>query len=232
MQAKTERFEFRLDQNTIDRVDSWAANQPDNPSRAEAIRRLVDGGLSRSTGYSVQFSDGEKLSILMLCELLDQRKARGEFDTKLIKDAIFGGHTWGLKWDMSGVFHGHQDHPSSVSNVTNILDMWSFIERSFAKFGKEERDFVIKEAGVLGKGPRFIGFDGNNESEYIGIARFLIKTMGRFQDFDKRDLNSHMPTIERYLRMYAVFEPLRDTLMGIDLSGVQLIEILKAERIR
>lgn len=46
MKAKTERFEMRLDEDAIKRIDDWRRSQPDLPSRAEAIRRLVDQALA------------------------------------------------------------------------------------------------------------------------------------------------------------------------------------------
>jgi uncharacterized protein YfbU (UPF0304 family) len=77
---------------------------------------------------------------------------------------------------------------------------------------------------------KFIGFDGNNESELMGIARFLIDDMERFTSFKGRELNSHMPTRSMYRRMLSVFEPIRKTLVGVELSADQLITILNAKK--
>lgn len=41
------RFEMRANQKWIEAVDAWRAQQPGIPSRAEAIRRLVDMGLEQ-----------------------------------------------------------------------------------------------------------------------------------------------------------------------------------------
>jgi hypothetical protein len=46
MPPKTERFEMRLELQTLQRIDAWRRKLEDLPSRAEAIRRLVDIGLS------------------------------------------------------------------------------------------------------------------------------------------------------------------------------------------
>ena len=62
---------------------------------------------------------------------------------------------------------------------------------------------------------RFSGFDGNNELEYISVARFLIDHLDSFTDFKGRDLNSHMPSIDRYSRMFLVFEPMRKSLGSV-----------------
>lgn len=47
MPPKTEEFEMRMEPETLKKVDDWRRKQPDLPSRAEAIRRLVEMGLAR-----------------------------------------------------------------------------------------------------------------------------------------------------------------------------------------
>ena len=52
----------------------------------------------------------------------------------------------------------------------------------------------------------FAGFDGNNETQYMSFARFLIEKQGKFSEQEqylrKNDnLNSHMPMIGKYKKM-------------------------------
>jgi uncharacterized protein YfbU (UPF0304 family) len=63
----------------------------------------------------------------------------------------------------------------------------------------------------------------------MSIARFLVEKMGRFTRFKERELNSHCPTADAYLRMFRVFEPIRKTLIGRRLSVDEIILMLKAE---
>jgi hypothetical protein len=49
MREKTERFEMRVPTSFLASVDEWRRKQPDLPGRAEAIRRLVSLGLTRTT---------------------------------------------------------------------------------------------------------------------------------------------------------------------------------------
>jgi len=42
----SDRFEMRVSRDFSARVDDWRRTQPDLPSRAEAIRRLVDLALT------------------------------------------------------------------------------------------------------------------------------------------------------------------------------------------
>ncbi len=46
-EPNTDRFEMRAPSAWLKAVDEWRRNQPDIPSRAEAIRRLVDAQLKR-----------------------------------------------------------------------------------------------------------------------------------------------------------------------------------------
>jgi hypothetical protein len=53
--------------------------------------------------------------------------------------------------------------------------MWYFIESAYSKLSKKEKDRVEKEAYPFGKPVTFPGFDGNNESDYLGVARYLTR---------------------------------------------------------
>jgi metal-responsive CopG/Arc/MetJ family transcriptional regulator len=47
MEEKTERFEMRVPGSFLAAIDAWRRTQEDLPSRAEAIRRLVEQALSK-----------------------------------------------------------------------------------------------------------------------------------------------------------------------------------------
>jgi uncharacterized protein YfbU (UPF0304 family) len=223
----TERFEMRLDQKTLEAVDEWRSQQADLPSRAEAIRRLIEVGLLPAE-KKITLRDGEKLILLMLCEVYKHLKIKGDIEPGFVEEAIHGGHYWGLEWKYSGIFHGHEDNSRVVSEVVNVLDMWTSIERGYAKLSAAAKSQVEKEATPFGKDVHFRGFDGNNEAEHLGIAGFLIRDLERFSDFKGRDLNSHAPSIDTYRRMMQVYEPMRRTLMGGELGMAAIIQILNA----
>ncbi len=229
MTPKSERFEMRLDEDIIARVDKWRAKQDDVPSRAEAMRRLVELGLMRSVNDTVRFSDGEKLLAIMMRDLYKHLKLKGEIDPDFVGEVIWGGHYWAPRWEMQGLFHDHEDDPRDVRFVVDVLDMWTFLERAYAKLSKKDKERVEKEADPFGKYVRFAGFDGNNETSHMSIAHFLIEQMNRFSQFKGRELNSHMPTHATYRRMLTVFEPMRAGLVGTELDANQIIRILKAK---
>ena len=223
----SERFEMRLDEEKIKRIDGWRSQQTDVPSRAEAMRRLVELGLIRSSGETVRLSNGEKLLAMMMYDIYKHFKIEGEINPDLIGEVVWGGHYWALGWELTGLFHNYEDDPRDVSFVVNVLDMWSFIERAYEKLTRKEKERVEREASPFGKDVQFPGFDGNDESSHLGITRFLIEKMNRFSQFKGRDLNSHMPTIDTYQRMLAEFLPMREGLSGTNLNANQIIQILK-----
>ncbi len=225
MNTKSERFEMRLESSVLDRLDEWRETGGGFVSRSEAIRSLIDKGLEQAK--QPKFSDGEKLITLMLCKLFKHLKIEGEFDTDFISSAIYGGHYWAFDWELTGVFHGQADKEASVREVVDVLDMWSFIEEGYERLDEGGKAEVEAGAVLFDKHVRFPGFDGNNEEGHLGIARFLIENMGRFQRFsDGRDLNSHAPHLEGYRRMLQVFEPIRAKLSGRRLSASELVSLL------
>lgn len=231
MPPKSERFELRLDEEQLARVDAWAKEQNDDGdlSRAAAIRELIDIGLSAGSKGSVRFSDGEKMLMLMMGDMFKALKVKDpESDPDFLAQVIYGGHYWAPKWKMTGVFHDHVDNPDDLKHVVDVLDMWSLIEEAYEDFSAAEKAAIAEKVGPLGKHVRFTGFDGNNESSQMSIAMFLVDDMGRFSRFKGRDLNSHHPTYHRYSKMFQLFEPMRSTLIGHGLSADQVVTLLKA----
>lgn len=225
---RTERLEVRLDEELLQRVDEWMERTGQASSRSDAVRQLVDLGLNTATGNSIHLTAGDKLNFMLLRDLVKHLKVPAETDVDLVAESIYGGHYWAPTWDMQGLLHNHADHPADVTRVVNVLDMWSFIEERLETLSAKDIEKV--KAANHGHLPKFAGFDGNNESELMSIARFLVERMGRFSRFKGRDFNSHAPTAARYGRMAAAFEPIRKTLgFGRDLSAGQIIEILNAE---
>jgi len=236
--AKTERVELRLDEDTIERIDTWRQGQEDLPNRSEAIRRLLEGGLDNHTPEGFRLNNTDKLTVWMLSEILkNQIKARpdqkdAEYDmrtVKLVQEALYGGHYWALTWEMQGVMHDHVDDPKKVRLVVDILDTWRFIERGYAELSESDKAKLQEAVDYRGHNPTFLGFDGNNETEYMGIANFLVDQLNRFEHFKGRDFNSHMPTVGRYAAMARVFEGIRPSLIGRELSVGELITLLKRD---
>jgi uncharacterized protein YfbU (UPF0304 family) len=106
--------------------------------------------------------------------------------------------------------------------VLNVLELYRAIEdvkRSTRDSRLVDHSFSI-----------FPGFDGNNESKYLGFCRFLIETQGKFQEqeqyLSRNDgMNSHTPMIKKYRRM---IEAAGDLNVVRRLSPEKLLAILDA----
>lgn len=175
-------------------------------------------------------SEGEKLILIMLADLHEQAGVENSVDPDFVREAIYGGHYWALEWKMPGIFHGDSDSDEALKQTVDFLDMWSLVEGSFEALSAENRRKLEEDAQPFGTNVQFRGFDGNNETEHMGIARFLVEKLGHFERFKGRDFNAHMPTLDGYARMLAVFEPIRHRLADGYLSVADLTAILLARR--
>ena len=174
----------------------------------------------------MQLTDAERLILTMLCEIHEHLKIDKGIDPKFVQEAIATDNTWGLIREYDGIFHGHHETPEHVEEVVSILEMWRTIEFGFGQLTPEAQATVRTEAELFGD-PRFKGFDGNNESEQLGVAHFLVDHMNRFDELKGRELNSHCPTIDAYRRMLKVYMPMKTSITP--LTAAELITILKAQ---
>ncbi|MGL5678757.1 MAG: YfbU family protein [Plesiomonas shigelloides] len=75
----------------------------------------------------------------------------------------------------------------------------------------------------------FGGFDGNNESEYMALARFMIDKMGMYSWFKGRPLNSHCPSMGPYNRILSAFQKLGSrNMFSSPLSADEIAEVMNA----
>ena len=211
MQQKTERFEMRLDLDTVRRLDHWRADQPDLPSRAAAIRRLVESGLSMDK-QRFRPSGGERLIIAMLCELYQHLHVDAAIDPTLVETASTGGHHWALEWEYD-LFRPPVDR-KVPQEVADILEMWWTIELSYDRLSEDDQANLKTEFGITRERVRFRGFDGNEEFTHYDVAGVMIDSLGRFAHFKERDLNSHFPYLHWYRSMLALYQPMKQSLKG------------------
>ena len=226
MQKKTERFELRLDPETLNRVDNWRTGQSDLPSRAAAVRRLIDAGLALDES-KFRPTISEKLIVGMLCDLFKQLKLDDAgFDPDLIEKATVGGHHWALEWEYGGMFEESIDEQVALE-VANILQMWWNIESSYDYLSEDERARLEADSVTSRNRFMFRGFDGNVEPNHFFVAKLMIDDLGRFRHFAGRDLNSHYPSLHRHRSMLALFETMQDSVQGGQtLTATQIAELV------
>lgn len=178
----------------------------------------------------MQLTDGEKLIVLMLCDMHKALNLNGTIDPDFVRSTLVSGDLRQLKWQMDGLLHRREDGDNTVQEVGDILSMWSAIERGYKRLSAAGKQEVEAEAGPLGRGVRFSGFDGETEREHRDVAHFFIETTGRFERFQGRNLDAHMPTLDGYRRMLNVFAPMRPSAGEPSLGTRQIIELANAEK--
>lgn len=179
--------------------------------------------------FGIKFTDSERLIVAMLADLAKPAKDR-EIDFDFVNSSVFNGHTWALKWEFTGIFPSEDDTEEDVKHVSDTLYTWEFVERAFADFDSaQEAEYYA--AVDSQHPPKFSGFDGNNETGLMGIARHLIERMNRFQHFKGRGLNSHMTTTQRYRQMNHEFARVLPQLSsGRNLTPLEVAAIISAGR--
>lgn len=150
----------------------------------------------------MQMSDGERLIVVMLAEVMETLKLNGQIDPKLVKSLAIDNNGWALKRTYPGIFESVSPSPEVVKETTNILWMWSIIEHSISKLTGTEANEVKNWHYT-----KWDGFDGNHDPHY-GVARTMIVDLGEFQHSRNGvNLNSHsQSSLPRYRRMYEKFD--------------------------
>ena len=148
----------------------------------------------------MKLSEGEKLILMMLADVIDGSGIESDVDTNVVRDAVSGGHAWALKWAFPGIFEVEEDDEATVRETVEILNMCRVVENSIAELSDEEREQIPEQDRLV-----FVGFDGNHD-EHHGVALTLIVTLGRWSEFVERSMNSHSTVLPSYRNMLARYE--------------------------
>ncbi|MGF1804346.1 YfbU family protein [Aliivibrio sifiae] len=135
------------------------------------------------------------------------------------RQAIVEGYELHYDWIYGDLWEGLSK--DECRKVLDILDMYRVIHFSSLKCN----DTQVQDHSWL----KFAGFDGNEESSYMAYCRYLIVDIERFNELkyglEIPDLNSHMPTIEKYQAMLDVWKGLGKP---HTLSADKILSILEA----
>lgn len=177
----------------------------------------------------MQFSDGEKLILVMLAGLYKHLKVeRQEIDPDLVLTSIFNDKLWGLKWQYDGIFNAPEANPPAVEETANILNMYRKLTPDYEALSTEDQERVKAAATHWADYVKFKGFDANNDEHY-GIVSYMVKDLGRFQELKDAYLNSHSQAeLQIYRRMLRAFNQIQAPAVGHRLTADQIIQILKA----
>ncbi|UVL35554.1 YfbU family protein [Pseudomonas sp. B21-041] len=174
----------------------------------------------------MEFSNSEKLIVALLTEIHSALKIKDGLDPDLIQSAVSSGQTWALHWQYPGLFQGANDTPNEVLEVAKILDLWERLERSYAAYPADARE-ELAGLSIYGENVRFLGFDGNGGDGY-SEAHILINDLGRWGSFKGRDLNSHAPMRDAYVRMLGTLEDMNKGPMDYAFSVEEAAQLLNS----
>lgn len=105
--------------------------------------------------------------------------------------------------------------------VHSILGMYRSLSSSYEQ--------LSDKSGIAADEVKFVGFDGNNESEYLSYAEFLASE-GKYEESPVD--NSHMQVLETYRRMLAEFDQVKQNypLEKADIQRILAAMILPSNR--
>jgi uncharacterized protein YfbU (UPF0304 family) len=116
--------------------------------------------------------------------------------------------------------------------VQEVLDMYGQLQSSYKLLTEQEKEQLKKEAEPFGDEHsfKFPGFDGNHETDFGSICD-MFKKMDQFNYIGDISLNSHMPKIEKYKNMLAIFKPLRENILpNRSLSISEIKDVMLAHK--
>jgi len=178
----------------------------------------------------MQLSEGERLILVMLCDIHKALKVQGVIDPDALTASVLNGDGGGLGAAVGGIAGLCTSAESVAGEVDEILAMWAAIERAYKRLTVDEKREVEARAGPLGRGVRFSGFDAESENRHREAAQTLIGQAEKFERFQGRNLDAHMPCLAGYRRMLRVYVPMRgpgaDPRLGVD----QIIVLANAEK--
>jgi len=161
----------------------------------------------------MQFTDEQRLIVIMLAEVQKALSVKGRFNPDFVKAVASDHHEFAIAFEHQEVFTAGSE-PADFSFVRDVLEMWSDLEESVQSLDEYGRSIVDAQLGATSSRAKFDGFDGNQEFTLIEYARLLIKDMRKFEEFDGRALNSHSPRRGRYSAMLREFAEIQDEIAG------------------
>lgn len=162
----------------------------------------------------------ERLILHLLLDMREKLKVADEMD-EFVSSALFDDKLWALPLKYHGLLT-NEPMLEEVKYVYDVLDMWSDIESSISKLDEASKE-QIEDA--VGHWKEFKGFDGNHETEYLSIARFVIDKMNHWSEFKGRNLNSHRNTEGQYRKMLSLYNEMSIE-RRVDLTTEEVIHIL------
>ncbi|MBM7644067.1 uncharacterized protein YfbU (UPF0304 family) [Scopulibacillus daqui] len=159
----------------------------------------------------MELSKVERLILFNQFSILEQLNAK-DAPYSYYKEILEHGYTYNYDELVEFLL---DDVPREVCDeVWDILQMHRSIIHSYNNL--ESKDDI-----------KFKGFDGNEETEHMTYARFIIENMNRFEEQKLADYNTHFPTLNRYRRMLSEWRKISER-YNSHLTVEQIKQIINA----
>jgi uncharacterized protein YfbU (UPF0304 family) len=178
----------------------------------------------------MKLSAGEKLILLMLCEISERIDGERGFDTNFIKETIYSDQLWAFDWGFTGIPYERDELPADVRETIDILEMFSVVMHQFdQRYSPSDQQEVKAALGTKARLlKQFPGFDGDHDAHYR-IARHLVERLQRFTHVRGATRNSRRSSsLPNYRGMLKIYLPLREELRQRTISKAELIELFSA----
>lgn len=146
----------------------------------------------------LNLTDKERLILANQYEIMSMLDKHSADYYLLMSETLKAGHKWLYDQYFDVLSENLSDDDAQY--VLKILGIYSDLRDSYAQL--EDKSDIEEKA------LNFLGFDGNNECEYLSFAGNLIKHRRFETTLGKTAKNSHMPTTDVYKRMISCWEGL------------------------
>ncbi|SRR6266540_352616 len=161
-------------------------------------------------------SKSERLILANQYKILESLEPSERDYAKAI-EALENGYELAIDDLFSSIFEGLSSEQCRF--VIKSMAMYDALQRSYKSLADKK--------SIEARKVKFPGFDGNNETELMSYAQFVVEREERFTYLETGDdgFNSHTEMSERYRAMLAVWHSIEEP---YDLSSDQMARILDA----
>lgn len=161
----------------------------------------------------MDLSEKERLILYNQYRILEKLYPEEEKQFQLAQTILYEGY----ESDYDDLIEMMDSVPREICKETvDILQMFRGLYASY----KNLKD----KSGINKDDVKFQGFDGNEESNYYSYAKFFITEKGRFNEFEKCEMNSHSNKLPQYRDMLNVWKQFNR--YSSDLSKEQILKII------
>lgn len=150
-------------------------------------------------------SDTERVILLNQYKILEKLDSDNKEEYQNLQEVLENGYELEYRYKFSYILDSKMSE-SDCEFVQNILYLYDMLNNSYEQL-EDKTDIDLKDL-------KFKGFDGNNESQYMGYLKYLVEVDGKYtylfdKDKKKRYYNTHCQVIPRYESMLERFEDIK-----------------------